>query len=441
MAPESNEVRQKRAALYSKQQEVVALRHRLYALDDAALQGPLVEAQQQVMAAERELLQAEEAERQADVASQQLPTEETRDAGSAVRTPGYRGGQPATPGERSAMRGLETTGLDVEVKPRMAYVPTGVYHLLEAQENPLVECIVRSGQGGQGGARRARRVRVTVYIEDYSARGVETVEVPVGKVSGPIKLLPTLFPERVSTLYELTRATLNVLAEDLDTQKVEVHRTRALWLLARNAATFEIRDPQTGETQDLRHLLGAYVTPNHPSVQRFLQQVATGRSDGRLAGRLDTASGQAAAIYATLQTQSEITYVNATLAFNPTLGALGQRVRLPHETLAERQANCLDGTLLFASLLEALGLEPAIVLVPNHALVAWCTGPGEAGWRYLETTKLADKQSDFGAACEAGMATAQLYQKLQGESETASGHFFRRLEIGELRSRQVTPLA
>lgn len=433
MALENEQVRRERAKLYRVQQEVVALKHQLYTLGDEAARDQLVQAQRLVMTAERDLLQAESNVRRTAAIEESAQAEHTT-AGVPPQDSVRRNGQMIAPSEQGIRRGMETTGLDVEIKPRMAYVPTSVYHLLEVEENPLIECLVKSNQV------KARRVRVTAYIEEYSARNVETVEVSGNRGATSIKLLPTLFPERVNTLYEMTRATLNVLAEDLDTQKVEIHRTHRVWLLARNAATLEIRDPQTGQFQDLRHLLGAYVTPNEPSIQRFLQHVATTRG-GTLAGRNDSASNQVAAIYETLQEKSEIVYVNATLAFNPTLGAIGQRVRLPHETLADCQANCLDGTLLFASLLEAIGLEPAIVLIPNHALLGWRTGHGDQDWRYLETTKLADKKSDFAAACEVGAMTVQIYQNLQDSSETVPGRFFRRLEIGELRSQHITPLA
>jgi hypothetical protein len=48
-----------------------------------------------------------------------------------------------------------------------------------------------------------------------------------------------------------------------------------------------------------------------------------------------------------------------------------QRTRLPAEVLQSKNAQCLEGTILFATLLEAIGLEPIIVRVPGHAFVGW----------------------------------------------------------------------
>jgi hypothetical protein len=50
-----------------------------------------------------------------------------------------------------------------------------------------------------------------------------------------------------------------------------------------------------------------------------------------------------------------------------------QRTRLPAEVLASTNAQCLEGTLLFASLFEAIGIKPIIVIVPGHAFVGWHT--------------------------------------------------------------------
>ncbi len=54
-------------------------------------------------------------------------------------------------------------------------------------------------------------------------------------------------------------------------------------------------------------------------------------------------------------------------------GAIFQRIRRPEVILNERtySINCLDGAILFASLVEHMNLDPVIVLIPGHALVGW----------------------------------------------------------------------
>lgn len=64
-----------------------------------------------------------------------------------------------------------------------------------------------------------------------------------------------------------------------------------------------------------------------------------------------------------------------------------QRIRRPAESIAMRSANCIDGALLFASVLEGAGLPPYLVLVPGHAYVGVRMGPeADAPVLPIETT-------------------------------------------------------
>jgi hypothetical protein len=63
--------------------------------------------------------------------------------------------------------------------------------------------------------------------------------------------------------------------------------------------------------------------------------------------------------------------------------------------------NCLDGCVLFASLLARCDLNPGILLVPGHALVGWQNFPsGSPDWTFLDITYLVDQ--DFDAAVAGG---------------------------------------
>jgi hypothetical protein len=47
-----------------------------------------------------------------------------------------------------------------------------------------------------------------------------------------------------------------------------------------------------------------------------------------------------------------------------------QHVRLIEDTLSTRQANCVDGSTLFASIATKIGLDAYLVLAPGHCYVA-----------------------------------------------------------------------
>jgi len=323
-------------------------------------------------------------------------------------------------------RGIDTTGLDATIELKMQYVPTAIYHLLNLETDPFVLAKVQNSSSS------TRRLRFTSQLEGYSAQAVDTTEIP-SQEEIEIYQLPTLFPERLRHLTELTRATLNVLVEDLD-GKVESHKTVPVWLLARNSAPLYVRDPSTNGWNDLTRYLGAFVTPNAPDVMRFLRRAADHHPQKQIVGYQEgnDVLPQVRAIFDALQA-AQLTYVNSTVTFNPEESARSQRVRLPRESLAEQQANCIDGTLLFASLLEAASLSPALVIIPRHALVAWETAKQSNEWCYLETTKIAD--GSFDDALALGELKAETYRALQTERA------FRQWSLRDLRTRHgITPL-
>lgn len=315
---------------------------------------------------------------------------------------------------KATRRGLGTTGLEAKVFLKMEHVPTSMYHLLDPDDHPLIVCEVKAAQRGTvGGAGDKRRVRVTSFIEKYSAKAVNTFEIPEGEEPFSFKQLPTLFINEIRNLTELTRGTLNILVEDLD-GRVEIHETKPIWMLANTSAPLAIKDPSSGTWLDMTRYLGAFVTPNAPSLMKFLRTAANYHPAKRLVGYQGSeaeVTQQVKALFDALKSDAHIVYVNSVIDFNPDKGAATQRVRLPRESLSDGQANCIDGTVLFASLLEAASLNPAIVLIPGHAFLAWETWENSNKWRFLETTMIGT--STFEEACRSAENTAKIYSKSQ----------------------------
>lgn len=396
-----------RREVYDAQQAAHQLERRLAEADGdddpAGLAAQLVTAQARVVAAERQLAAAR---KQADT------VEQVTDSGS----------------EATRTRGLASTGLKITVEPQMANVPTAIYHLLDPDEYPLVKCTVTTAVT----TGPFKRVRVTSYIEGYSAKAIDTVEVKRNQTPPAIICQqPTLFPDKIHSINELTRASLNILGEDLDTGKIEVHKTIPIWLLARTSAPLATYNPTTGSWQDMSRYLGAFVTPNQPEIMRFLRTAAARHADMRLVGYQDDAGveTQVAAIFEALKTDGKLVYVNSVRDFNPDTGVKSQRLRLPAESLRDQQANCVDGAVLFAALLEALTLNPAIVVLPSHVIVGWESAPDSGQWQYLDTTKL-DTRS-FAQAVKFGSGLAQAMERKA--LETGDQEWFRRWPLRELR--------
>ena len=414
--PEQTDTSTLRQELYDLRLRATRLQQEILATTDPAVLDELLKDAGQV---------------ESDISSTEASLRQTEQAGAKAES------------QHAVTRSNKTTALDATVSLRMTHIPTAIYHLLDTDASPLLEVELVNT------AREMRRVRVTARVEGYSADAVATVELDRNGegVRKKVKLLPTLFPQATDPVHELTRATVTVLVEELiyagensakigTAVRIENHDSLPIWMLARNSAPLAVRDPQSGAWVDLTRYFGAFVTPNRPEVMAFLRKAAAHHPQKRLAGYQSDVTAQARAIFDALKEDADITYVNSLIAFNPDESARGQRVRLPRESLAERQANCIDGTLLFASLLEAASLHPAIVVVPGHAFVAWERGADSGRWAYLETTMIGT--NTFAEAQEIGGRKAEFWEKQAADGDANK---FRRWPLKELRTAYgITPL-
>jgi hypothetical protein len=135
--------------------------------------------------------------------------------------------------------------------------------------------------------------------------------------------------------------------------------------------------------------VAAWITPNAKAVDTFLQKAKARAPRQTFSGEQSATLEQVKAIYEELQAQG-MSYVMDPYIFEN--GALhGQRTRLPSEILSTTNAQCLEGTLLYATLFEAIGLKPVVVVVPGHAFVGWHASPKDKEKMFfLETTATHD---------------------------------------------------
>jgi len=324
---------------------------------------------------------------------------------AAAKAETDKGDMPETRSSTPRGRFLDekTTGLRVDVKLQIDPIPTGAYHLMDPATDPLLTVEVENV------SREIRRICVKAFLEGLSATAVRTIEIEPRKKAA-FHLHPTLFPERAHAITEVQRATLHVLVEDLD-GKLESHDTYPITCLARTASFNAVRRPDTGDLVDLSHYYGAWVTPHADPVQARIRRAVELAPDRQLLGYQgdpDLVNQQVAALYQSLR-ETEIAYVNSVIDYGAPAGMTTQRTRLPRESLAQRSANCIDGTVLLASLMEGISLNPAIVLVPGHAFVGWETWHGSNEWRSLETTLIGT--ADFEAAHKSGQRQYEEFSK------------------------------
>ena len=119
-------------------------------------------------------------------------------------------------------------------------------------------------------------------------------------------------------------------------------------------------------------MLAAFVIPNTPQLSRVMVNAAAQLEKLTGSASLDEyqtqdpnrVRAQVAAVYEALRGEG-LVYSAPPASYEKT----GQRVRLADRVLDEKLGTCLDLSLLFASVLEACGLHPLLVLQQGHMYV------------------------------------------------------------------------
>lgn len=155
------------------------------------------------------------------------------------------------------------------------------------------------------------------------------------------------------------------------------------------------RTPQ--QCSDYSQYLAAFVNENNPAIDSILRAaldipaMPVKKWVGTQRGPEEVLR-QVWAIWYLLQ-RNKVTYSNITTVSDERPDLHSQAVRPMSQTLHTSQANCIDGTALFASILRKIGIEPTIVLIPSHAFLAFSVDGQHTA--YLETTMLNDANNPF----------------------------------------------
>ena len=132
---------------------------------------------------------------------------------------------------------------------------------------------------------------------------------------------------------------------------------------------------QWGGINVLPEMLAAFITPNHTAILPIIKRAASilgqwtdnPSLDEYQSRTPDRVRKQMAAIYTAI-TEQQIIYSTIPASFEE----YGQRVRLANSVMAQKLGTCLDMALLYASCLEAIGLNALIIITQGHAFAgAW----------------------------------------------------------------------
>ena len=336
---------------------------------------------------------------------------------------------------------------ELKVRLLTSIVPTAFCHNLSAKDFPLIQCTIDN----TAQTSKSAQIYVKASIEGFSDEAVSSVTVPKSEVA-QVALLPTLQLAACMTLNEIRPATLRITIRQFGsgTELLLLDQTYHINLHAYDTALLAIRTPE-GQVVDLTDHLCAFVTPHVPEIEGLLRKAAEYQLHRRVLGYQGASHmGEARSlvrdhvrgIYQVLRDDAGLAYVNSPLNFGKQRGQITQRVRLPAASLYENRgrANCIDGTVLYASLLELANLEPMIAIVPGHSFVGWRIWRGVDRYDFLETTMTGTEE--FETALEAGnhqYTQARDHGYFERELFDPKG-FARLIDVAACRAQHIYPL-
>ena len=179
-----------------------------------------------------------------------------------------------------------------------------------------------------------------------------------------------------------------------DGTKVEESDSFPVQILSRNEVIFSSLKPEqiTGFVDQFDYapaLFTSMTTPADPVVQQL-----AGRVNGMAAesyGQSIAASSSDDECVAFMGALHYFLQMNHVAYQSPpgmlTQGNQGQHIKYTRDVLRNRAGTCVDLAVTWASVCEAVGLEPAIILIPGHAFPA-VKLPESQQWLAIESTML-----------------------------------------------------
>lgn len=168
-------------------------------------------------------------------------------------------------------------------------------------------------------------------------------------------------------------------------------QTRTLTVRAVNDVPMWFKQ-KDGRMLDTTNLFAGFVNENSPIVDKILGRALAGNVVQRFKGYQGTPQEVAREVFAVWNVlqRDGVKYSNITTSSAASQTVFSQHVRFPDEAYQNRQANCVDGTVLFASVLYKLGINPELVLMPGHMFLGFFTDARRTQIQFLETTLIGE---------------------------------------------------
>ena len=145
-----------------------------------------------------------------------------------------------------------------------------------------------------------------------------------------------------------------------------------------------------------RLFYAAYVNEENPLIDKVLREALNTRIVRRFLGYQSTPEMVDKQVYALWYVLQKRNFKYSSVSYSSLSSNVvyAQRVRTFEDALNSSQINCVDGSVLFASLLRAINITPVRVQMPGHMFVGYYTDSAKKNLTFLETTMIGDVDLD-----------------------------------------------
>jgi len=195
-------------------------------------------------------------------------------------------------------------------------------------------------------------------------------------------------PWNIATLAkQVSSSPINIIFRIYDEDGNKVERSVPLFMRSINDCIYRYHE------QKFDFLFTAFIQEQHPEIDKILKEALNTKLISSVSGyqgdEVNTIL-QVAAIWKVLHDRGFQYSSITTTSTNSTNALVSQAVRTFDNSMKTNQANCVDGTVVFASLLRAINISTVMVLTHNHCFLGFYTSRKRDKIVYLETTMLSN---------------------------------------------------
>lgn len=214
-----------------------------------------------------------------------------------------------------------------------------------------------------------------------------------------------------------------------------------------NECLMAVLQDEESNPVDYSWLFAAYVNENHPLIDGILREALdTGivsSFSGYQSGDRQEVRAQVKAIWNALQARG-FRYSDITTTDSESEAVNSQYVRFFDDAIKTSSANCVDGTVLMASILRRIGLHVSLALIPGHMFLVVETDDEKKHRIGVETTLMGeetngdDGEGSFANAVKTGTAELKESRPHFDDDEALD---YQLIDISEARRFGIRPIA